>query len=679
MTLLTPLGLIGLLGVVALIIIYIIKPNFEQKFISSTYIWKLSLKYRKKKIPTSKLRHLLLIICQIVFLTTCAFILAQPNKILRTLQTEPEVVLILDSSASMRAESGGLTRYARAVDEMRLKASDIFDENGYVTIIIADEKSEYFTTQPNNPDEPAPTCLRLRANSRLQLDAALASLVTGETQCTYSTADMDGAVELCEQILLENPNAEVFLYSDNNYSYVPKTVNYVNVTDSSEWNGAVLDARSEYHENKYAFYVDLASYGANTTLNVNLKIEGANALDNNDPGSIVQFDMAIDCLDGETASLLVISEEVYRQNEAVYDSMYSEDRIHLIDEGSAIISYHAIHVSLLEVNGESLKDSLAEDNVFDVYGGMKQVVKIQYASAAPNSFWPAAIRNLRNVLNDRWDIQYTEVKKNAEPAISGFDLYIFEHYVPETLPEDGVLWIMAPQNDLPTDTGVKFGRFIEKVDESLLSVSTHPFLDNVQAEELTVSSYFKFILDDNYEPLLAVEDEIEGEIPMLSVRNDDMMKIVLWSFNLHYSNLAVKIDFPILVYNMFTYFFPTMVSGNAFNVNEEVTINSMSGTMEILGYDYYQKLDSFPATFVSGVPGTYTLKQINFVGVEFREQIYIRMPEEESDIFKKGVAIRDLNLEYDKDEFFEDLLFYIAIGLVSVAFIEWWLRNHKNA
>ena len=679
MTLLTPLGLIGLLGVVALIIIYIIKPNFEQKFISSTYIWKLSLKYRKKKIPTSKLRHLLLIICQIVFLTTCAFILAQPNKILRTLQTEPEVVLILDSSASMRAESGGLTRYARAVDEMRLKASDIFDENGYVTIIIADEKSEYFTTQPNNPDEPAPTCLRLRANSRLQLDAALASLVTGETQCTYSTADMDGAVELCEQVVLENPNAEVFLYSDNNYSYVPKNINYVPVTDSSEWNGAVLDARTEYHENKYAFYVDVAAYGTNTTLNVNLKIEGANALDSNDKGSIVEFEMEIDCLDGETTGLLVISEEVYVQNKAVYDSMYSEDRIHLIDEGGAIVSYHAIHVSLLDSSGEELNDSLAEDNVFDIYGGMKQVVKIQYASAAPNSFWPAAIRNLRNVLSDRWDIQYTEIKKNAEPAISGFDLYIFEHYVPETLPEDGVLWIMAPQNDLPTDAGVKFSRFIEGVDESVIPVSTHPFLENMQPEALTVSSYFKFILDDNYEPLLAVEDEIEGEIPMMAVRNDDMMKIVLWSFNLHYTNLAVKIDFPILVYNMFTYFFPTMVNGNAFNVNEEVKINAMADTLEILGYDYYQKLESFPATFVTSTPGTYTLKQINFVGVEFREQIYVRMPKEESDIFKKGVSIRDLNLEYDKDEFFEDLLFYIAIGLVSLAFIEWWLRNHKNA
>ena len=679
MTLLVPLGLLGLLGIVALIIIYIIRPNYQQKYISSTYIWKLSLKYRKKKIPTSKLRNILLILCQIVFLTTCAVILAQPNKVLRTLNTEPEVVLILDSSASMRAETGGMTRYARAVDEMRVKASDVFDENGYVTVIIANETPAYFTTLSDDSDEPATTCLRLKASSRLQLDAALASLVEDETQCTYSTADVDGAVALCEQILLNNPSAEVFLYSDNNYSYVPKTVNYVNVADASEWNGAVLDARAEYHENKYAFYVDIAVYGANTAVNVNLQIEGANALDSNDPGSNIPFDMAVECLDGETVSLLVISKEVYEQNEAVYNSMYSEDKIHLIPEGSAIATYHAIHVSLQEMNGEELNDSLAEDNVFDIYGGMKQVVKIQYASAAPNSFWPAAIRHLRNVLSDRWDIQYTEIKKNAEPAISGFDLYIFEHYVPEKLPEDGVLWIMAPQNDLPTDTGVKFSRFIEQVDESLMQVSTHPVLDNMMPEELTVSSYFKFILDDNYEPLLAVKDEIEGEIPMLALRNDDLMKIALWSFNLHYSNLAVKIDFPILVYNMFSHFFPTMVNGNAFNVNEEVQINAMADTLEILGYDYYQKLDTFPATFVTSVPGTYTLKQINFVGVEFREQIYVRMPKEESDIFKKGVALRDLDLAYSKDEFFEDLLFYIAIGLVSVAFIEWWLRNHKNA
>ena len=78
MRLLAPLGLIGLLGVVALIIIYIIKPNYQQKFISSTFVWKLSLKYRKKKLPFSKLRNILLFICQILAITIFAMIFAQP-------------------------------------------------------------------------------------------------------------------------------------------------------------------------------------------------------------------------------------------------------------------------------------------------------------------------------------------------------------------------------------------------------------------------------------------------------------------------------------------------------------------------------------------------------------------------------------------------------------------------
>ena len=63
MSLLVPLGLLGLLGIAALILIYILKPNYQQKIISSTYVWKLSLRYRKKKIPVSRLRNIILLIC----------------------------------------------------------------------------------------------------------------------------------------------------------------------------------------------------------------------------------------------------------------------------------------------------------------------------------------------------------------------------------------------------------------------------------------------------------------------------------------------------------------------------------------------------------------------------------------------------------------------------------------
>ena len=56
MSWLTPIGFLGLIGLLILIIIYIIKPNYQNKVISSTFVWRLSLKYKKKKIPISKLR-----------------------------------------------------------------------------------------------------------------------------------------------------------------------------------------------------------------------------------------------------------------------------------------------------------------------------------------------------------------------------------------------------------------------------------------------------------------------------------------------------------------------------------------------------------------------------------------------------------------------------------------------
>ena len=247
MTLLTPLGLIGLLGVVALIIIYIIKPNYQQKFISSTHIWKLSLKYKKKKIPTSKLRQLLLILCQILFLTTCAVILAQPNKILRSLIQEPEVILIIDSSASMRTQdSTGISRYERAVEEVATLAQDTFMANGYVSIILADDTPEFLLQQ------------RLTKGYIFELPNHLNALLQDDTQCTYSTADINGAVALCESIMLENPNAKIHLYTDNEYSMseeMSKMIVLEKMNDADEMNLAVLDATTQRIENKFNFFI----------------------------------------------------------------------------------------------------------------------------------------------------------------------------------------------------------------------------------------------------------------------------------------------------------------------------------------------------------------------------------------------------------------------------------------
>lgn len=78
MTLLLPLGLLGLVSLAVLILIYILRPNYQQKLVSTTFIWKLSLKYKKNRIPISKLRNLLILCCQILLLVSLALMMAQP-------------------------------------------------------------------------------------------------------------------------------------------------------------------------------------------------------------------------------------------------------------------------------------------------------------------------------------------------------------------------------------------------------------------------------------------------------------------------------------------------------------------------------------------------------------------------------------------------------------------------
>ena len=143
MRFLVPLGLLGLLGIDALIIIYIIKPNFQQKLISSTFIWRLSLKFKKRKIPISRLRNILLVICQILIVVTASLILAQTVVMLNEQLENPESVIIIDSSASMRTGSDDISRYERAVNEAIKQAELTFDRNGIVSVIIADDKNTF--------------------------------------------------------------------------------------------------------------------------------------------------------------------------------------------------------------------------------------------------------------------------------------------------------------------------------------------------------------------------------------------------------------------------------------------------------------------------------------------------------------------------------------------------------
>ena len=161
---------------------------------------------------------------------------------------------------------------------------------------------------------------------------------------------------------------------------------------------------------------------------------------------------------------------------------------------------------------------------------------------------------------------------------------------PTRLPEDGVLVLCNPDfTTLPVSSGIRLagvGSTANPAGAALVENAKHPLLNRIDASAITVSKFTKFTLSADFETLLS-----HADVPMLSVKDVESSKVVLMSFSLHYSNLPILLEFPMLVKNTFDYFFPATVSGNAFSVGEKVEVNSMGQKLSISGYNYEETLE----------------------------------------------------------------------------------------
>ncbi len=74
----------------------------------------------------------------------------------------------------------------------------------------------------------------------------------------------------------------------------------------------------------------------------------------------------------------------------------------------------------------------------------------------------------------------------------------------------------------------------------------------------------------------------------------------------------------------------------------------------------------------AGVP---IMTQTTDYGKLIEESIYVKIPASESNIWAEGDALRNPYREKEEEDYFDDLLLYIAAALVAVLFLEWWLQS----
>jgi len=624
---LVPLGFIGLVGILVLILIYILKPNYQQKFISSTYVWKMSLKYRKKKIPVSKLRNLLILICQILSIALLATILARPIIPGEELSNNEKIVII-DSSASMLTQVDGVTRYERAVTQVKALTEEVLSmDNGCLSIILAGETSEVLAQRaiPEEKDEVV---------------AALTPLISNKLNlaCGYGNADIDGAMALAEEILFENPNAEVVLYTGTNYLR-KNGVKVVDVSSELEWNVAVLSCESELVEGYCLFSVEVSNYHGPDVgpgdVTVSIALENANGL-------------------GQTMSM---GQKVNCDNEVTKVEFY------FADLSNAVYSYDTARIYV------EYEDSNMLDNVFYLYGGNKENVKIQYASAKANPFFQATLLAMRERMSWRWNITLDDVQPNETPVLEGFDLYIFEHKAPQQLPNDGVV-ILMNTNVVPTGLdGLSYATESE-TSGTFTGVSEHPILKEVDVSQIETSAFFPVMSYDDFEPVMYC-----GTYPMLLVRNNPAQKIAVMPFSVHNSTVAMT-EFAAIIYNLFNYFLPSTATQNVFEVNQEAEFNCRGAKLSVKGPNNFdQEFVEFPAKVKMEMPGTYSIEQVLVSGNTIVERVFVHIAKDHSNVLLEVEELTAPVVQENNQTIDRDLIIWFAIALVALLFIEWILHT----
>lgn len=589
------------------------------------------------------LRNILLFICQVLIISLCALMLAQPF-IDQPIDNTSKKVYIIDASASMTTHTGGITRFERAIEEVRNAANqDLEKEDSEVSIIIAHDTASYLIERADH-------------STKGIVDATLGDLlsevINGEKQyCTYGTPDIAGAVKLSEQITSVTPDVQVVLYTDSIYIDADR-IKVVSVVDPSEWNAAILDVRATIVENKYNIEVDVATYGVNRDISVTIEVSGTDV-----NGAPTQFSLTspVLCDDGEVETLVFSS---------------TDDDSDIKNKMSSLAFYSSVYVYHSEL------DSFDHDNSFYLYGGTKPTLRIQYASPMPNKYFSTALFVLRDRLKYRWNIEYKEVKGEEEPAMDGYDVYIFEHVMPDTLPTDGVVFLVNPDY-APLNSGFSLGGTAHYPESQPLAVGEdHEILNMISAETITLTKYSYVSNYDLFTPILTCNDD-----PVLLIKNEPDEKVVLMPFSLNYSNLPVLLEFPLLMYNLVEYYLPSTISQFVFDINETISLNSRGEDLTVVGAEIDQVFTEFPSEITLSTPGVYTLTYTPISGKTEVETFYVKLPGEESNIYSSFDGITNpYYFVQEENTTNQELLFYFAIALVALFFIEWWLHNreHKN-
>ena len=280
---------------------------------------------------------------------------------------------------------------------------------------------------------------------------------------------------------------------------------------------------------------------------------------------------------GESAGKLVVLAKVtnYGKMQTTKEvTLYGDDKIITsqsvsFEPGeSKIVYFDKISftgsVLRVELNGT---DSLTEDNIcYDVVSDFKQINILLMTEK--NAYIEKALDLMEGI---------TVTKSNDIASFDSFvgqkfDLYIFDCMMPANFPQNGnVIIFDAPNQELYKSKGVIEGALVK----AKPSDATR-YIENMDFGAANLTAYITPSWAESF--LVAGTDE--GEMDVAFSGEKDGQKITVFGFDIHNSELPLKMEFPLLMYNIINDNVSTgMLSENVVNVGDGIQVNGHADKM----------------------------------------------------------------------------------------------------
>jgi hypothetical protein len=233
---------------------------------------------------------------------------------------------------------------------------------------------------------------------------------------------------------------------------------------------------------------------------------------------------------------------------------------------------------------------------------------------------------------------------------------------------DGVVLLIDP-NSMPSSSGMTLGSQMSGSLE-FSNGEAHPITANIDFTDIILASYTRVTETGDFESLLYC-----GGDPILLVKNTVTEKILVMPFSLNRSDLAVSLQFPLLIRNIFNYFFPVTTDDYVYEVGEDVALHARGADLTVSYGNNDLIFDEFPASIHLSEQGVYTLYQIPLSGEDVIESIYVKVPAKESNIFRTEDELAAPQIDEEGQREDQKLIVYFAAALVALRFLEWILQS----